>query len=126
MPDPLKVPLGEGVPDPDGVTEAVAEGVSVIYEELDGEEVLTDSAVTIGDGLALSEELNTDDAEAITLADSDTPPEGEEVAEPPSDTVIKADRVAVEKASDGLAIVVADTEGELLTESAELYDTADV
>ena len=29
MPDPLKVPLGEGVPDPDGVRDAVAEGVSV-------------------------------------------------------------------------------------------------
>ena len=69
--------------------------------------------MTIGDGLkellTLSEEVNTDDAEAITLADSDTPPEGEEVTEPPSDTVIKAEGVAVERASDGLTVVVADT-----------------
>ena len=48
------------------------------------------------------------------------------MTEPPSDTVFKAERVAVEKASDGLTVILADTEGDPLTESTELYDTTDV
>jgi len=37
-------------------------------------------------------------------------PDGEKVTEPTSDTVVKAERVAVENASDRLALILADIE----------------
>ena len=97
------------------------------------EEELIVSAVNKEDGvkelLETSEELGniltewTGLVESIKLADADTSPEGEEVIEPPSDTVVQAERVAVENTSDTLVVIEEDIEGELLIDSTPLYET---
>jgi len=101
-----------------------------VYSE---EEELIVSAVNKEDGvkelLETSEELGniltewTGLVESIKLADADTSPEGEEVIEPPSDTVVQAERVAVENTSDTLVVIEEDIEGELLIDSTPLYET---
>ncbi len=120
MPDPDKVPLREGVPEPVGVTEDVADEESVPYEEPDGvcvysgEELLIDSAVTTGDKLTEEDTVASTEASGLILppplADANSDPEEKGLTEPSSDTVPKTERVAVENASDGLALILADIE----------------
>jgi len=120
VPEPVKVPVREGVPEPVGVIEDVADDESVPYEEPDGvcvysgEEVLIDSAVKTGDKVTEEDTVASTEASGLilphSLADANSDPEEEGLTEPSSDTVPKTERVAVENASDGLALILADIE----------------
>jgi hypothetical protein len=90
-----------------------------------GEEVLIDSAVTTGDRVTEEDtEAGTETSGLILpspLADANGDSEEEGLTEPSSDTVAQTERVAVENASDGLALTLSD--GEPLADSTRLYDT---
>ena len=93
-----------------------------------GEEVLIDSAVTTGDRVTEEDSVSGTEASGLILptplGDANSDPEEEGLTEPSSDTVAQTERVAVENASDGLALRLAD--GEPLADSTPLYDTTDV
>ena len=93
-----------------------------------GEEVLIESAVMTGDRVTEEDTLEDREASGLILptplADVTSDPEGEGLTEPSSDTVAQTERVAVENASDGLALTLSD--GEPLADSTPLYDTSGV
>jgi hypothetical protein len=69
-----------------------------------GEELLIDSAVMTGDKVTEEDNVACTEASGLILppplADANSDPEEEGLAEPSSDTVTKTERVAVENASD--------------------------